>query len=54
MGHILVELGQGGGGGQVEGQPLGDRPRVGGVLDYAQRTRLLGSIVDLDNHGGKK
>lgn len=50
VGHILVELGQGGGGGQVEGEPLVDRPGVGGVLNYAQRTRLLGSVVDLDNY----
>lgn len=49
LGHILVELGQGGGGGQVEGEPLVDRPGVGGVLNYAQRTGLLGCVVDLDD-----
>lgn len=53
VGHIFVELGQGGGGGQVQGEPLVDRPRVGDVLNYAQRTRLLGSVVDLDNYWKK-
>lgn len=50
VGHIFVELGQGGGGGQVQGEPLVDRPGVGGVLNYAQCTRLLGCVVDLDNY----
>lgn len=48
VGHILVELGEWGGCRQVEGEPLVDRSRIGGVLDYAQHSRLLGSILDLE------
>lgn len=47
VGHIFVELGEGGGSRQVEGEPLIDRSRISGVLYYAQHSRLLGSILDL-------
>lgn len=50
VGHIFVELGEGGWCRQVEGEPLIDRSRISGVLYYAQNSRLLGSILDLKTY----
>lgn len=47
VGHIFVELGEGGRSRQIEGEPLVDRSRISGVLYYAQHSRLLSSILDL-------
>lgn len=39
--HILVQFVDGGGGGQVDRQPLTDGLGIGGVLHYTQHSGLL-------------
>ncbi len=45
--HILVEFVDGGGGGQVQRQPLIDGLGIGGVLHYTQHSRLLRCTFNL-------
>lgn len=47
VGNIFIEFGEGGGGRQVEGEPLIDRLCTGGVLNYTQHSGLLSCILDL-------
>lgn len=56
MGDIFVEFGEGGGSRQVEGEPLIDRLRTGGVLNNTQHSGLLSCILDLPikKNWGKK
>lgn len=46
--HILQELVHGGGGREVQSDAFIDGLAVGGVLDYAQHSRLIGSILYLE------
>ena len=47
VGNILVKFGKSSGSRQIEGQPLVDRLRAGGVLNYTQHSGLLGRILYL-------
>ncbi len=47
VGNIFMKFGEGGGSRQVEGEPLVDCLRAGGVLNYTQHSGLLSCILDL-------
>lgn len=47
MSDIFIKFGEGGGSRQVESQPFVHRLRAGDVLNYTQRSGLLGCILDL-------